>query len=179
MKTYESECCQFILRGNCERDHHNFIMLQSCSFVAEGNIIVFMNKVPFIFSALILQSFLPIEGRTRGQHPICLCRMLGWCMQNGSKLETQRTSWDTETQQRHICCSSNYVILLLYVKHHLWCRDLCYDGDAHSTQKIVNWSAIKFSISVFITHCLRKATNAMEQCSKSYCRYSKPKPTLV
>lgn len=91
MKTYESECCQFILRGNCERDRHNFIMLQSCSFVAEGNIIVFMNKVPFIFSALILQSFLPIEGRTRGQHPICLCRMLGWCMQNGSKLETQWT----------------------------------------------------------------------------------------
>lgn len=64
----------------------NFITLQSSGFVVEGNIIMFVSKVLFIFffPTLILQSFLPIEGRTKGQHPICLCWMLSWCMQNGS-----------------------------------------------------------------------------------------------
>lgn len=93
METHESESCRFILRRDWERDSSNFITLQSCGFVVEGNIITFMSKVLFIFFfyTLILQSFLPIEGRTRGQHPICLCWMLSWCMQNGSSLETQWT----------------------------------------------------------------------------------------
>lgn len=74
MEAQESEHCQFIPRVDWERDS-NFITLQSCVFIVEGNIKTFMSKVLFIFffSTLIPQSFLPIEARTRGQHPICLC----------------------------------------------------------------------------------------------------------
>lgn len=75
MQTQEGEGCQLIQRGGWGKRYSiNSVIMQSSSLLGRGEAynIYEQGPVPFFFLLFNIAIFLPIEARTRGQHPICL-----------------------------------------------------------------------------------------------------------